>query len=62
MSDKEVYLGDGLYASYDGWHIWLRTPRDNGDHVVALEPRVLAEFMAYADKIRKAQRREASPG
>jgi len=25
--DKETYLGDGLYASYDGWQICLRAPR-----------------------------------
>lgn len=42
MPEKnEVYLGDGLYASFDGYSITLRAPRENGDHWVALEPRVL---------------------
>jgi hypothetical protein len=47
MSERETYLGDGVYARYDGWSIWLRTPRENGHHVIALEPEVfnkLAEF------------------
>jgi len=28
--DKEVYLGDGLYASFDGYAIRLRAPRIDG--------------------------------
>lgn len=39
--DNETYLGDGLYASFDGWQIKLRAPRENGDHVVYLEPPML---------------------
>lgn len=44
---KEEYLGDGLYASFDGWQFCLRTPRENGDHVVYLEPHVLKAFDQY---------------
>jgi hypothetical protein len=32
MSAHETYLGDGLYASFDGWQVKLRAPRDGGDH------------------------------
>ena len=45
----ETYLGDGLYASFDGWQVILRAPREHGDHLVALEPEVamrLLEFIA----------------
>ncbi len=28
MNQHEVYLGDGLFASWDGWQIRLRAPRD----------------------------------
>lgn len=35
--NQEEYLGDGLYASFDGWHIKLRAPREGGDHFVGLE-------------------------
>lgn len=54
----EVYLGDGLYASYDGWMVVLRAPRDGGDHWVGLEPRVLEEFLRYIDSLRKRQLQE----
>lgn len=46
---EETYLGDGLYASFDGYSIGLRTPRDDSDHWVYLEPEVvvaLQRFMA----------------
>jgi hypothetical protein len=26
MSEREVYLGDGLFASWDGWQVRLRAP------------------------------------
>jgi hypothetical protein len=41
----EMYLGDAVYASFDGFHIWLRT--SNGEQVtneIALEPGVLNTF------------------
>lgn len=43
----ERYLGDGLYASFDGYHFILRAPKMNGDHTVALEPQVLDAFQRY---------------
>ena len=47
MEDQEQYLGDGLYASFDGWQIVLRAPRDGGDHYVALEPEVLTALQQF---------------
>ena len=52
MSD-ETYLGDGLYASFDGFQIKLRAPRLEGDHEVYLEPVVLAAFERYVAKLRE---------
>jgi len=43
---NEFYLGDGLYASFDGYMIVLRAPRVDGQglesrsHWVGLEPDV----------------------
>lgn len=37
---RETYLGDGLYASFDGWGVRLRAPREGGDHYVVLDPEV----------------------
>lgn len=49
-SDHETYLGDGLYASFDGFQFTLRAPRSEGDHFVSLEPVVLDAFFAYVKK------------
>lgn len=50
---NEEYLGDGLYASFDGFGFWLRAPREGGDHVVYLEPFVLDAFRRYCDEVLK---------
>jgi hypothetical protein len=47
----EAYLGDGLYAAFDGWHITLRAAREGGDHWVGLEPAVFRELMRFAERI-----------
>lgn len=44
---KEVYLGDGLYASFDGWNVVLRAPQEETNHFVYLEPSVLDSFQAW---------------
>ena len=51
MEEEETYLGDGLYASFDGFMFTLRAPRAGGDHWVGLEPEVLRAF----DEYRKAK-------
>lgn len=48
---SEKYLGDGLYASFDGWQVCLRAPRLDGDHEVFLEPLVLDKFLNYIKEI-----------
>lgn len=45
---NEAYLGDGLYASFDGNAFTLRAPRADGDHFVVLEPGVFVEFLRFA--------------
>lgn len=43
--ETETHLGDGLYASYDGFQIRLRAPRGRGeDHEVFMDAHVLREF------------------
>jgi hypothetical protein len=46
-ANNEIYIGDGLYASWDGFGYTLRAPRTEGDHYVYLEPHVLKEFQDY---------------
>jgi hypothetical protein len=50
MAGNEIYLGDGLYASFDGYYIMLRAPRAGGDHTVMLEPIV---FAALEEQVKK---------
>lgn len=59
MLTPETYLGDGLYASFDGYTIWLRAPREDGDHTVALEPEVLASLITYSRRVRQAGAQQA---
>lgn len=44
---KKQYIGDGLYADYDGYQIELSTPQGNK---VFLEPDVIKSFMEYIEK------------
>lgn len=41
------YLGDGVYAAFDGYQVWLRTLEGNQ---IALEPAV---FVALEDYVRR---------
>ena len=52
MSENETYLGDAVYASFDGYQIWLRTG-DGGNQRIALEPLVLAALDAYRKNLRE---------
>jgi hypothetical protein len=46
----ETYLGDGLYASFDGFMVTLRAPREHVDHWVGLEPEILVEFLKFLEQ------------
>lgn len=48
--NKEIYLGDGLYASFDGWQIKLRAPREHEDHIVYLDAQMFEDLKAFAKK------------
>lgn len=56
MEDR--YLGDGVYASYDGFHIWLDLrAQHSGNRIkrVALDPRVMLNLINYDQEIRHAE-------
>jgi len=53
-SRERSYLGDGVYASFDGYHIVLETI--NGMSVtnrILLEPGVYASLTLYMEKLGK---------
>jgi hypothetical protein len=52
MSEREEYLGDGLYASFDGYQIRLRAPREGRDHEVFLDASTLAAFREFLDTLK----------
>ena len=53
MSEREEYLGDGLYASFDGYQIRLRAPRGFGvDHEVFLDQTTLRAFLGFIEHCR----------
>jgi hypothetical protein len=45
------YLGDGVYASFDGYQTWLQTLEG---YRIALEPAVMAALIAYDKQQREA--------
>jgi hypothetical protein len=45
-----AYLGDGVYASFDGYQVWLAANHHEND-VVALEPAVMAALALYAKRV-----------
>jgi hypothetical protein len=55
---KETYLGDGLYAVWDGYAIWLRAPRSEGDHLVCLEPDIMVEFQRFVASVKDYVKKE----
>lgn len=40
------HIGDGVYASHDGYHVWLRLSLE--DRGIALEPPVIDGLVTYA--------------
>lgn len=51
MTVNEEYIGDGVYASFDGYGILLRAPRSEGDHYIEIEPATFVQLLAYMGKV-----------
>ena len=51
MEMEDRYLGDGVYASFDGYQIWVDT-RMEGACKIALEPEVLIRLVQYHEDIK----------
>jgi hypothetical protein len=46
-----AYLGDGVYASFDGYQIWLRTESMSGINDIAIDDQTWAALVAYRDRL-----------
>jgi len=54
MKIEKTYLGDGLYAEYDGYQFALKANDDkNPTDTVYLEPKVFIAFLDFASKYLK---------
>ncbi len=51
---NQTYLGDGLYACWDGFHIWLRAERSEGVHEIALDIDTLNSFKIFLESLRRS--------
>lgn len=45
-----LYLGDGVYARFDGFQVWITTTPNQRDSGIALEPSVMGALVNYAAK------------
>lgn len=50
LAEKHRYLGDGVYVSFDGYHIWIAA-NHHENKVVAMEPEVFKAFIAYGKEV-----------
>jgi len=50
MNENDIYLGDGVYASFDGYQIWLAVNHHENKQV-ALEPKVMEALLEYANRV-----------
>lgn len=48
--ENETYLGDAVYASFDGYQIKLRTG-DGNNNVIYLEPPVFAALERFVNSL-----------
>jgi hypothetical protein len=47
---ENIYLGDGVYASFDGYQIWLAV--NHHDNLqLALDPQTMGALLRYAEKL-----------
>lgn len=52
MMEKKAYLGDGVYADFDGFNILLTTSDGyRNTNRIVLEPGVVSEFMDYYQRL-----------
>ena len=54
----DQYLGDGVYASFDGFHIILDLRAQDTTTRIALEPSVFALLVAYRERMFEKQLEE----
>jgi hypothetical protein len=58
---KELqYLGDGVYASFDGYQIWLTVNDHRNPPVVALDEGVMENLIRYSKSLKGSENTETN--
>lgn len=55
MLVEETYLGDAVYASFDGYQIRLRCEAPAHPNVIYIEPEVFDSLIRFVDSLKKEQ-------
>jgi hypothetical protein len=50
--ETDTYLGDGVYASTDGFQLWLAANHPD-NKVIALEPDVFQRLLDYVERLKE---------
>jgi hypothetical protein len=50
MNNKSIYIGDGVYASFDGYAVVLAV-NHHDNKVVVIEPEVWANLVRFVDNL-----------
>jgi hypothetical protein len=52
---EKTYIGDGVYARWDGMTVLLETERDNGRHYIYLEPQHVESIVKLMNANRQGE-------
>lgn len=58
---NDAYLGDGVYASFDGYQIWLDTRRQSPVNRIALDPHTFNALKAYVARLAARSDKASDP-
>lgn len=53
LNGEEVYLGDAVYASFDGYQIRLRCDAPAHPNVIYIEPEVFDALLKFVERLKK---------
>ena len=51
MENTIRYIGDGVYAGFDSYQIWLVCRRENGFHFIALDQETFINLHRYTSNL-----------
>jgi hypothetical protein len=60
---EKTYLGDSVYAEFDGYNIVLTTEDgDDPSNIIYMEPEVVTSLLRYIDRLKVALANEGKNG